>query len=199
MRDKQVDLGQFVNRGAPLATIYAVDYAEIRLPLPDGELAFVDLPFGYRGDRDGAAGPEVVLRADFAGRVHEWKGRIVRTEGEIDPKSRMVHAVARVQDPYGRGEDPERPPLAAGMFVQAEITGRAVEAAAVLPRAALRDDDRVIVIDAEDRLRFRDVEILRATQNEVVITSGLEDGDRVCLSMLAAVTDGMQVRIADGA
>ena len=126
VREKLVGIGQFVVPGTRLATIYAVDFAEIRLPLPDSELAFVDLPLNYRGEQSSARGPEVVLRAEFAGRVHEWLGRIVRTEGEIDPRSRMVHAVARVADPYGRGDDPDRPPLAAGLFVEAEIRGRTV-------------------------------------------------------------------------
>ena len=197
VREKLVDLGQFVARGAPLATIYAVDYAEIRLPLPDSDLAFVELPLGYRGEQDDASGPEVVLQANFAGRVHEWRGRIVRTEGVIDPKSRYVHTVARVRDPYGRGDDPDRPPLAVGMFVKAEILGRSVEDAAVLPRAALRGDGRVLVVDADERLRFRAVGILRSTRDEVIVSSGLNDGDRVCLSTLAAVTDGMRVRIVE--
>ena len=196
VREKLVDLGQFVNRGAPMATIYAVDYAEIRLPLPDSDLAFVELPLGYRGEQDDASGPEVVLQANFAGRVHEWRGRIVRTEGVIDPKSRYVHTVARVRDPYGRGDDPGRPRLAVGMFVKAEILGRSVENAAVLPRAALRGDGRVLVVDADERLRFRAVGILRSTRDEVIVSSGLNDGDRVCLSTLAAVTDGMRVRTA---
>jgi RND family efflux transporter MFP subunit len=103
VQEKQVDLGQFVTRGQSLATIYAVDYAEISLPLPDDQLAFIDLPLDYRDQAARTAGPEVILRADFAGRVHEWRGRIVRTEGVIDPQSRMVRAVARVKDPYGRG------------------------------------------------------------------------------------------------
>ena len=96
----------------------SVDFAEIRLPLPDGDLAFVDLPLVFRGESAREDGPEVVLRTSFAGQVHEWRGRIVRTEGEIDPSSRMVHAVARVKDPYGRGQDPGRPPLAVGLASQ---------------------------------------------------------------------------------
>jgi len=197
VRDKLVDLGQFVNRGASLATIYAVDYAEVRLPLPDADLAFVDLPLGYRGEGDGTPGAEVVLRADFAGSRYAWRGRIVRTEGVIDPKSRYVTAVARVTNPYGRGDDPDQPPLAAGMFVEAEILGRTVPGVAVLPRAALVDGNRVLVVDGEQRLRFRDVQVLRTTRDEAVITSGLDQGERVCLSTLAAVTDGMRVRVAE--
>lgn len=198
MRSKSVDVGQFVNRGAPLVSIFATDFAEVRLPLPDDRLAFVDLPLAYRGGSAGR-GPRVELTADFAGRLHAWTGRIVRTEAEIDARSRMVHAIARVDDPYGRGAEPGRPPLSAGMFVEAEIEGRRVEGVAVLPRAALREGDRVLLVDGESRLRFRDVEILRALEDRVVISAGLSDGDRVCLSPIAAVTDGMLVRVEEGA
>jgi RND family efflux transporter MFP subunit len=195
VRRKDVDVGQYVAPGTPLAIVYAVDFAEIRLPLPDEDLAFVDLPLVYRGEDGSDDGPEVVLRASFAGRDHEWEGHIVRTEGEIDTKSRMVHAVARVADPYGRGEDPERPPLAAGMFVDATILGRVVESVSVVPRSAVRGEDQVLVVDGDDRLRLRKVEVVRRTAEQVVVGSGFDEGDRVCLSPLAAVTDGMRVRI----
>ena len=89
VRSKDVDLGQYVSRGSPLARLYSVDYAEVRLPIPDDQLAFVHLPLDYRGDSRSKPGPRVKLSADFAGRRHEWWGRIVRTEGEIDPQSRM--------------------------------------------------------------------------------------------------------------
>ena len=196
VRKENVDIGQFVTTGSPLATIYAIDKAEIRLPLPDNELAYLELPLVYRGERGDQLGPEVLLRANFAGADHQWQGRIVRTEGEIDPTSRMVHAVAQVTDPYGRVEDSERPPLAVGMFVQAEIQGVVAENVAVLPRAALRNDGRVLVVDSSNRLRFREVDVFRQTNKVVVIRSGLASGEKVLLSPLGAVTDGMEVRIA---
>jgi len=198
LRQKQVDVGQLVNRGAPLASIYAIDAAEIRLPLPDNQLAFVDLPLSYRHETGDATGPKVALQAEFAGRSYEWTGRIVRTEGEIDPRSRMVHAVARVDDPYARGDDPQRPPLASGLWVTTTISGRSVQEVCVLSRAALRDGDQVLVLNGDNRVRFRDVDVLRKTSAEVIIRSGLEAGERVVLSQLAAVTDGMKVRTLDG-
>lgn len=194
VRDESVDPGQFVARGTPVGRIYAVDYAEVRLPVPDDDVAFLDLELGYRGEERSAEGPAVDLSARFAGEEHRWQGRIVRTEGEIDPKSRMVHAVARVDDPYGRRAGDERPPLAVGMFVDAEIAGRSVPDAIVLPRAALRDGKRVLVVDGEDRLRIRDVEVMRAGRERVVLRAGLAAGERVCLSPLEAVVDGMKVR-----
>ena len=194
VREKNVDVGQFVTVGTPVARIYAVDAAEIRLPLPDAELAYLDLPLNYRGESGRVRGPNVTLRASFAGQMHEWQGRIVRTEGEIDARTRMVHVVAEVKDPYGRGPDPSRPPLAAGMFVEAEIAGRTVQNVAVVPRAALRSANQVLVVDADSRLRFREVDVLRMTTDEVFVRGGLDDGDRVNLSPLEAVSDGMRVR-----
>jgi RND family efflux transporter MFP subunit len=194
VRQKNVDVGQFVTVGAPVGVIYAIDYAEIRLPLPDDDLAYLDLPLVYRGQSANQKGPRVTLRANFAGEAHEWEGRIVRTEGEIDAMSRMVHAVAQVTNPYGRGKDPDRPPLAAGLFVEAEIEGNQVEDVVLLPRSALRENSRVLVVDSEDRLRFRDIDLLRATREEIVVQGGLQAGERVCLSPLEAVTDGMKVR-----
>jgi len=194
VRHKSVDVGQFVTVGAPVATVYSVDYAETRLPLPDDELAYVELPLHYRGETARQKGPRVTLKADFAGQTFEWTGEIVRTEGEIDPGSRMVNAVVEIKDPYGRGDDPNRPPLAVGLYVEAEIEGITAEGVAVLPRSALRGRSQVLVVTPEDRLEFRDVDLLRTTREEIYVRGGLKAGERVCLSRLEAVTDGMRVR-----
>ena len=198
VRQKSVDVGQFVTVGSPVATLYAVDAAEVRLPLPDSELKYLDVPLAYRG-REERVGPRVTLRAEFAGEFHTWEGRIVRTEAEIDPVSRMVNLIAQVNDPYAPGSDPRRPPLAVGMFVEAEIEGQVAAEVVVLPRAALRGRDQVLVVDDEDRLRIRTIEVLRSTSQDVVISNGLAAGERVILSPIEAVTDGMRVQIAKDA
>lgn len=205
VRSEEVDVGQVANAGQPIATLYAVDWAEVRLPIPDRELRFVEIPLGANGDEtsDAAPQPEVRLRAEFAGATHTWTGRVVRTEGEIDPRTRMVHVVARVEDPYGLEDDSDRPPLAVGLFVEAEVRGRSVEGVYVLPRAALRpgdpmapeSSDVVHVVDADGRLRVRPVEVLRSERENVVIGRGLAPGERVSLSPLKGVVDGMSVRV----
>lgn len=206
VRSEQVDVGQFVSRGVSIGKLYATDFAEVRLPLPDRDLRFLDIPFDLSGESvnsDGdrievSVGPAVQLRAEFAGVPRTWVGKIVRTEGEIDAKSRMIHLVARVEDPYGQNGAPGSAPLAVGLFVEAEIEGRRVEGVYVLPRTALRTDsgdDLVYVVDAEDRLRFKAVEVLRAERDDVIVGSGLEPGDRVCISPMAAAVNGMAVRV----
>ncbi len=195
VRETSVDVGEFVNRGAPVATLYAIDYAEIRLPLADDDLAHLDLPLAQPSGAVDTAGPEVELRARFAGRDHTWQGRVVRTEGEIDPRSRMVHVIARVEDPYAVERD--RPPLAVGLFVEAAIAGRRVDDALVLPREALRAGDRLFVVDAEERLHIRPAELVRAQADEVVVRAELAAGDRVVVSPLDAAVEGMRVRVAE--
>jgi RND family efflux transporter MFP subunit len=198
VREKALDVGQFANRGTPVGTIYAVDYAEVQLPVPDRELSYLDLSLGFiDGGQELSDGPTVRLHAEFAGRPHTWTGRVVRTGGEIDPRSRTVNVVARFEDPYGRLADAQTVPLAVGLFVEAEILGREVGDAVVLPRAALREGERVLVLDAESRLRFRDVEVLRVERDDVVIGQGLAAGERVCISPLPAAVDGMSVRVVD--
>lgn len=180
VRRKSVDVGQFVQRGHALASLYAVDYAEVRLPVPVSQLAFLELPLRTLG-REPFEGPRVRLRAEFAAAHHEWTGRIVRSEGEIDTRSRVIHLIARVDDPYGRGDD-GRPPLAVGLFVDAEIEGREIARAHVVPPSALVGRDTVLVVDDESRIRRRTLDVLRHESDRVIVSGGLRDGDLVCLS-----------------
>ena len=174
VRSELVDAGQFVNRGETLANLYSVDVAEVRLPVHDEDLAF--LPVSLGGALDPAAQLTVVLRARFAGREHEWQGRIVRTEGEIDPGTRMVKMIAQVERPYDQPGG--RPPLTVGLFVDAEIQGREVGDAVVLPRAALQSEGHVHVVGADNRLAVRSVEVVRLLGEEAYVL-GLRTGDRV--------------------
>ncbi|MCZ6598920.1 MAG: efflux RND transporter periplasmic adaptor subunit [Planctomycetota bacterium] len=196
VRLEQVDPGEYVMPGTELALIYAIDLAEVRLPLADAELAFLDLPLVYRGDETTFEGPRVDLHARFAGGDYRWEGRITRTEGELDPKSRMVVAVALVEDPYGRDDLVDRPPLSVGMFVSARIEGRWVEDVIIVPRHAVRGKNRVYVVDG-DRLRFRDVRVLKADPDRIILASGLENGELVIVSPLEDAMDGMSVRLVD--
>jgi len=188
VRNERVDVGQFVSRGASVASVYGSDYVEVRLPVADRQLAYLSVPLTQRGELDGDA-PVVTLSASFAGAEQQWFGRIVRTEAEIDAASRMVHAVARIR----AGEDGNTMPPPVGLFVQAEIEGRLVDNVTVLPRSALRNDNQVLVMDEERRLQYRTVEILRIYRDEVYIVEGLSKGEVVCISPLQTVVSGMLV------
>ncbi|MDA0791168.1 MAG: efflux RND transporter periplasmic adaptor subunit [Proteobacteria bacterium] len=186
VRNERADVGQFIQRGTSIGTLYASDTVEVRLPVADRQLAFLNIPFGYQGDIDSPDAPRVTLSAEFAGKKLKWEGTIVRTEAEIDAQTRMVNVVAQIRT----NNDPQ---LSVGLFVAAKIQGREVDDVIVLPRAALRGNDRVLVVDSDDRMYHRDITPLRLYEDKVIVQSGLLAGERVCVSPIQTVIDGMRV------
>ena len=192
-----VDLGRFVNVGTSLARIHGIDAAEVRLPLLDSELAFLDLPDNLVETGGIFEGPVVHFTAQFLGRPQQWRGRIRRMEGEIDPKTQMVYLVARIEDPYNQRRERGRTTLPMGLFVQAEIQGSLEEGVIVIPRKALQREGEVFVLSGmgeEQKLQRQAVHILRKQGEEVIIGGGLEAGDRICLTPIDSFVDGMQVK-----
>ena len=104
----------------------------------------------------------------------------------------MVYAIARVQGDETVGADAIAPPV--GLFVQAEIDGLKLDNVVVLPRSALRSGEFVLVVDSENRVSLRQVEVLRVYGDEIFITEGLKAGELVSVSMLQTVVDGMRVQ-----
>ncbi|MCP5178757.1 MAG: efflux RND transporter periplasmic adaptor subunit [Pseudomonadales bacterium] len=187
VRRKGVDVGQFVSRGTPMATLYASDAVEVRLPIADRQLAYLNLPLEHLGDLPESERPKVTLKAEFAGRKLEWEGAIVRTDAQIDLSSRMVYLIARVNNQPGVA------PLTVGLFVDAVIEGLTVDNTYSLPRSALRDGNRLLMVDADDTLRYRSVEPFRLFEDQVVLKDGLNAGDRVCISPMLTVVEGTHV------
>lgn len=190
VRHETVDLGQFVSRGNSIGTIYATDYIEVRLPIAGDQLSYLGLPLSHRGQIMKASRPGVTLSAEFGSSTLTWTGELVRTEAEIDERSRMLYAVARVK--ISKDDDSASAPV--GLFVQARIQGRKVDNIVRLPRSSMRDSNQVLVIDSDNKLRFREVSILRLEHDEVLLNQGLEDGELVCVSAIQTVVDGMTVK-----
>ena len=192
VRSESIDIGQFVQQGAPIASIYASDAVEVRLPIVNAQLAYLDPANLQRGELDPATAPMIRLTARYAGTSFIWRGQLARTEGEIDAQSRMITAVARVRQD---NQSPDVPPLQVGAFVAAEIEGQYLNDIVRLPRAALRPNSQVLIIDGDNRLRFRAVNVLRLENDFVIIDSGLESGEVVNLSPIQTVVDGMRVSL----
>lgn len=194
------DLGQVVQPGQRLATLFDTSAVEVRLPLPLEDAAFVDLRLD--GPLAPERAPEVLLHTVYGDRTHTFRGRIVRVAGEVDRRTRQVLAIARVEQ---EAEPPaDRPPLLVGMFVTAEITGRSIPDALTVPRSALQGEAVVWVAHTETHdgkpvhsLLRRDVKVLRTERDRVLLRSGVEVGESVCVTALDAATDGMPVRVVD--
>ena len=189
--EKNVGIGQYVTAGTNLGRVFSTDTVEIRLPLTDAQLEELNLPMGFMADAFNA--PVVQFSAHVGNREHFWTGRIVRTHASVDRQTRLIYAIAEVQDSYGLGSD-NGAPMAVGMFVNADIEGVNSQSALVLPRLALRNANKVYVINDENRLEIRTVEVLSTSKDIVLVTAGVEIGDKVVTSTIPAAVDGMEVR-----
>ncbi len=184
--DKEVDIGQYVATGQKLAVLYATQAAEIVVPLPTEDLAWFQVPGFTNGNGQGA---DAVVEVQIAGEARQWPGRVVRSEGKLDQRTRMVNVVVQIENPYAT-----RPPLAVGLFAKVTIRGRMLDQAALIPRAALRDNDQVWVVDPKGRLAFRTVEVARLGFDGAIIHNGLKHGEQIVVSTLKGVSNGMRVR-----
>ena len=193
VRSKMVDVGQYVGPGTPLGVTFAIDTAEIRLPLSSADLSFLDLPSATRLDR--AHRVPVTLTAETGGSEGQWEAEIVRTEGVVDQSSRVVYAVAEVVDPYGALGQSEQAELKVGSFVRAEIQGLRADNVVVLPRSVLRPEDTVLVANEERLLEVRPVTVLRAEPRLVYISDGIEEGERVITTSMDAPIPGTRLTI----
>ena len=116
----------------------------------------------------------------------------MRTEGALDPKTRMVNLIAQVEAPYDQAAG--APPLTVGLFVEAEIQGTLIEDVVVVPRTALQQPNRVYLVNADKRLVFRDVEVIRVLAETAYIGGGIENGETICLTPIHSPVEGQLVR-----
>lgn len=190
IRSESVDLGQYVRSGTAVATLAGTDQAEIVVPLPLEELAWLQIPRAGQGSKATAA----TVQLGAGGETFAWSGKVIRQLGDVDPQGRMARVVVAVTDPYGlRQGAGERPVLSMGIFVQVLLHGKELKDVAVIPANALRDGSTVWIMN-DGHLTFRPVEVVRRTRDEVVVGQGLASGDRVVLTNLAGATKGMKLR-----
>jgi RND family efflux transporter MFP subunit len=192
VRSEQLEIGQSVGSAAPVMTMVGTDQAEVIVPLPLDELAWLEVPAAKRQVEGSAA----LLTLRSGDRLFQWQGRITRALGEIDSQSRMLDVVVTVDEPLSADASGTSllEELMPGMFVEVSLTGETLADVIAVPRAALRDDDSVWLIDDEKRLRIRHVEIVRREPDTVLVSSGLAAGERIVLTGVTGAAEGMLLR-----
>ena len=176
IRQKLVDLGTRVAKAGELAEFYATRILEVRLPVPRQDADFFDL-----------RGQEITLK-ESGGRGRTWKAVVDRTEGEIQRANRSIIVVARID-----GTLPDAP--LPGQFVHTEIEGIVIEKVVRVPRRAFVKSDRLMVVGDGHTITTREVKIARTEQDDVLVSEGLQDGERLCITALTAVIEGMEVKV----
>ena len=189
---KNIDIGQVVSTNSEIAQIYATDSVEIRLPIRNSDLAYIDLPELYRGVESSGMEVDARIVSSLIGRT-VWDASLVRTEGAIDQSARQLHVVAQINDPFAKTAD-GRPQLKIGQYVTAMLRGRTLQDALVIPNSAIYQGSYVYLVD-DGILQRRDIEIAWQNDHDAIIRNGLADGDVLVTTPLGQVTSGVRVSV----
>ena len=173
VKERFVASGQYVSPGTPLARIYDTGVVEVRLPVTDKDAQLLNLPLSSYEPSTNL--PKVKIRGVIAGEKHEWLGDIVRLEAGVDESSRMHIAIAEVVN------SPEKNPvpLLAGLYVEAEIEGRWINNVMELPRNAVFDIDKISLLDTENKLLEKRVNVLKADDSSIWVKGEVAEGELV--------------------
>ncbi|WP_189379176.1 efflux RND transporter periplasmic adaptor subunit [Thalassotalea profundi] len=186
IESRNIGLGSFVGTGSNIGKLLGTAIAEVRLPVADGELEFLE-----NQGKDAS----VVLIGDFAGKEKQWQAKVIRSEGVVDAKSRMSYFVAQVKDPYGLlDKSNQETPLRFGAYVNAKIKGLQLASATTVPRY-LVVKDKIAILDSDSKLHFSAIDIVRQIGRNVIVSSGLNNGDQIIVSALDYPVDGMQLAL----
>ena len=187
--EKNVAVGEFVNRGAMLGRIYASNALEVRLPITASQLAYLQIP-GAEASADDTAS-KVEFRANVGNEEQMWEGRIVRSEG-IDTQTQQLHVVAQIDDIQSDVGDA----LRVGQYVTATLTAERLNDVYVLPRSAVREDREIVLIDNEGLLRKVPVTVAWSDEEFSAIEASeqLPESPVVVTTVLGTVIDGTKVR-----
>jgi RND family efflux transporter MFP subunit len=189
LTDKRVDFGQYLSAGTQIGQLASSAVLEVRLALPERALANLELDALASGE----AAIGVTLDSLSGTRGSRWQGRLVRSEGRIDPQTRNLTLVAQFAGDELLASDGTV--LTIGQFVRASITGRRYPEVYRLPRTALHKATSVFVIDHEQRLRERSVEVLEINEDHIIVADGLREGEVISVSPLTSSVEGQQVQV----
>lgn len=189
---RSVDLGQVVSNNTQLATIYAIDSVEIRLPIKNKDLSFVNLPEQYRDGAKNQAGSLVKFSSDLVGE-QIWQGQLARTEGAIDENAQQLYVVAKIDDPY-KSTASNQYPIKIGQYIKAQIAGKTVQNALIIPNSTIYQGTYVYVVEG-DVLKRKDVTFAWQNANQAMIKTGLKANDKLVVTPLGQVSSGTKVSI----
>lgn len=188
--EKAIQVGQHVNLGQQLGSIYKAGELDIEVSIPTREFKW--LPAGMGTNSSVAA--DVIFRN--TGDHQVWQGHVARVKARMDERTRTLPVVIEVDETATAEASVNGFRLRPGMFVTIKIKGKAVHQAFVLPRHVVYPGDVVYTLK-DDQLKIKEVSILRSYKDSVIINQGLSEGDQIIGTPLSGAVDGMSVRLKE--
>ncbi|WP_416305552.1 efflux RND transporter periplasmic adaptor subunit [Neptunicella sp. SCSIO 80796] len=183
---RSLGVGQFVNKGSQVAEIYNIEYAEVTFPVAGFDSAF--LPEKLTG--------QAATVSTKSPRQYSRSAMISRDLGVIDKSTRMAQLVVRIADPYSLQTD--APQLKFGSYVEVNFAGKNLQHIYRLSQD-LVSNRTVWLVNSEQQLESRQVNVLREDGAFFLIGEGLQDDDKLVLTLPEYPQDGMKVKVAGNA
>lgn len=220
IRGANINVGQMINAGSPIAAVFSIDTVIVSLPLSDKQLNLVSLPDiiirniprsdSTQGEEKNVAKniekdsdlenkkqnfPSVKIMVDFDGQNYYWTGKLVRSAGGRNELNRLQYVIVEIDKPYAKDESqPNRPPLSPGLFVQAQIEGRLLKDIIKLPRKTLKANQKIWGVNAEGVLQSFDVELIYKGKEFIYVSKGIETDANIIITDLEVLAEGVEVK-----
>ncbi|MBN1346257.1 MAG: efflux RND transporter periplasmic adaptor subunit [Phycisphaerae bacterium] len=189
---KDVDLGALVSPQSQIATLVGTDEYWVEASVRVDRLEWITIPA-----KSGQAGSLARIRPSREVGSFEWTGHVLRLLGELEQEGRMARLLVVVKDPLGQGASKSGVlPLLIGAYVRVEIEGAELDGVFAIPRTALRDGQRVWLMDETNRLVIKQVRIAWRGQDTVLVKNDLADGAKLVISNISTPVEGMALRTA---
>ena len=200
---RDVGLGQYLAAGASIGHVFSARQALVRIPVTEQQLEMIamndrrhstDTP-PQESARGRCSQLEIELVPDQANISTHRKAQICALEATKDTENHVLYLQVQLDDPYQIYTDPEKTgmPLRVGTYVIARIPSREYHNIFAIPRNAVYEGDKVLLVDEQDRLRWKTIDYFHADAENIYVSSGFSAGDRVCISPLDIPVEGTQV------
>ncbi|MEL6480502.1 MAG: HlyD family efflux transporter periplasmic adaptor subunit [Pseudomonadota bacterium] len=187
--EEAVEPGAILTAGAVAARLAATDSFETRVTLPLTALGWVAPGQNVRLEQPGVW-PDGTFR----------EGVVSRIGAALEEGGTLAVVTVEIPDPLAlKPENAGKPAVRLGSYLRAEIAGEPLPGAIELPRRYLRPGDTTWVYGAEGKLERRELEIVWRGAEVLLVTDGLEAGDRIVTTDLAVYNEGMTLRLEDEA
>lgn len=200
IRGANINVGQRISAGSPIASVFSIDTVMVSLPLSDRQLNLVSLPDISTITSDESSDnnkhfPAVKITVDFDGKQYHWQGKLVRSAGGRNEINRLQYVIVEIDEPYAKDESqPNRPPLSPGLFVQAEIEGRLFSDVIKLPRKTLKANQKIWGVSQDNNLQFFDAELIYKGKDFIYVAQGIENGAQILITDLEVLAEGIEVK-----
>lgn len=185
---ENVDLGQLIAPQTNVARLVGTDEYHVQVSVPVAALRTI------RAHTEDSPGSPATIIQRVGGGTIERRGEVIRQLPDLDPGGAMARILVRIEDPLGeKGELP----LLLGAFVDVASEAQPIDDAIRVPRMALRNGRYVYVMNDQDVLEIREVEIAWSEPDSVLVTAGLRPNERVVTSRIATPVPNMLLRTAD--